>query len=101
MKLQPAHKRGYFVINHKQIALLLAASLIQMYIFKRSIPFRGSAPGPMQGEVSPYDPLFSAHSASSSQRLSLHGTQNTLSERLLNIPSSESFFFAFSQKLFR
>jgi hypothetical protein len=24
---------------------------------------RGSAPGPMQGEVSPYDPLFSAHPA--------------------------------------
>jgi hypothetical protein len=30
----------------------------------------------MQGEVSPYDPLFSAHSASSSQRQSLCGTQN-------------------------
>ena len=39
-------------------------------------PFRGSAPGPMQGEVSPYDPLFSAHPASSSQRQSLCGTQN-------------------------
>ena len=37
---------------------------------------RGSAPGPMQGEVSPYDPLFSAHPASSSQRQSLCGTQN-------------------------
>jgi hypothetical protein len=30
----------------------------------------------MQGEVSPYDPLFSAHPASSSQRQSLCGTQN-------------------------
>jgi hypothetical protein len=51
MKLQPAHKRGYFVINHKHIALLLAASLIQLYIFKaqlsNSVLFRGSAPGPM------------------------------------------------------
>jgi hypothetical protein len=37
---------------------------------------RGSAPGPMQGEVSPYDPLFSAHPALSSQRQSLCGTQN-------------------------
>jgi hypothetical protein len=32
----------------------------------------------MQGEVSPYDPLFSAHPASSSQRQSLCGTQNNL-----------------------
>jgi hypothetical protein len=30
----------------------------------------------MQGEVSPYDPLFSAHPASSSQRQPLCGTQN-------------------------
>jgi hypothetical protein len=30
----------------------------------------------MQGEVSPYDPLFSAHPALSSQRQSLCGTQN-------------------------
>jgi hypothetical protein len=30
----------------------------------------------MQGEVSPYDPLFSAHPASSSQQQSLCGTQN-------------------------
>jgi hypothetical protein len=30
----------------------------------------------MQGEVSPYDPFFSAHPASSSQRQSLCGTQN-------------------------
>jgi hypothetical protein len=30
----------------------------------------------MQGEVSPYDPLFSAHPASSSQRQSLCSTQN-------------------------
>jgi hypothetical protein len=44
--------------------------------FSNSTPFRGSAPGPMQGEVSPYDPLFSAHPASSSQRQSLCGTQN-------------------------
>jgi hypothetical protein len=28
----------------------------------------GLRPRPMQGEVSPYDPLFSAHPASSSQR---------------------------------
>ena len=41
-----------------------------------STPFRGSAHGPMQGEVSPYDPLFSAHPASLSQRQSLCGTQN-------------------------
>jgi hypothetical protein len=37
IKLKPAHKRGYVVMNHKQIALLLAASLIQMYIFKAQI----------------------------------------------------------------
>jgi hypothetical protein len=30
----------------------------------------------MQGEVSPYDPLFSAHPASPNQRQSLCGTQN-------------------------
>ncbi|MFT6421471.1 MAG: hypothetical protein ACJA2K_000183 [Thalassolituus sp.] len=36
----------------------------------------GLRPRPMQGEVSPYDPLFSAHPASSSQRQSLCGTQN-------------------------
>jgi hypothetical protein len=44
--------------------------------FSNLTPFRGSAPGPMQGEVSPYDPLFSAHPASSNQRQSLCGTQN-------------------------
>jgi hypothetical protein len=80
IKLKPAHKHGYFVINHKQIALLLADPLIQSCFFKtptsNSISIRGSAPGPMQGEVSPYDPLFSAHPASSSQQQSLCGTQN-------------------------
>jgi hypothetical protein len=90
IKLEPAHKCGYAFINHKQIALLLAASLIQSCFFKaqllnssiklnrflNSTPVRGSAPAPMQGEVSPYDPLFSAHPASSSQRQSLCGTQN-------------------------
>jgi hypothetical protein len=90
IKLKPAHKSGYVFINHKQIALLLAASLIQSCFFKaqllnssiklnrflNSTPVRGSAPGPMQGEVSPYDPLFSAHPALSSQRQSLCGTQN-------------------------
>ena len=44
--------------------------------FSNLTPFRGYAPGPMQGEVSPYDPLFSAHPASSSQRQSLCGAQN-------------------------
>jgi hypothetical protein len=48
IKLKPAHKRGYIVITHKQIALLLAASLIQSYIFEAQIsnstPIRGSAP---------------------------------------------------------
>ena len=43
---------------------------------KEGNSYRGSAPGPMQGEVSPYDPLFSAHPALSSQRQSLCGTQN-------------------------
>jgi hypothetical protein len=42
----------------------------------------------MQGEVSPYDPLFSAHPASSSQRQSLCGTQN-------NRPRSDLFKYPF------
>ena len=33
-KVKPAHKSGYVFINHKQIALLLAASLIQSCFFK-------------------------------------------------------------------
>jgi hypothetical protein len=33
IKLKPAHKSGYVFINHKQIALLLAASLIQSCFF--------------------------------------------------------------------
>jgi hypothetical protein len=56
--------------------------------FSNSTPFRGSAPGPMQGEVSPYDPLFSAHPASSSQRQSLCGTQN-------NPPRSDFFKYPY------
>jgi hypothetical protein len=83
IQLKPAHKSGYVFINHKQIALLLAASFNRVSLKLRSqtqssnsSPFRGSAPGPMQGEVSPYDPLFSAHPASPSQRQSLCGTQN-------------------------
>jgi hypothetical protein len=42
----------------------------------------------MQGEVSPYDPLFSAHPASSSQRQSLCGTQN-------NPPRSDLFKYPY------
>jgi hypothetical protein len=56
--------------------------------FSNSAPFRGSAPSPMQGEVSPYDPLFSAHPASSSQRQSLCGTQN-------NPPRSDFFKYPY------
>jgi hypothetical protein len=56
--------------------LYLTFKLSSQTQLSNSIPFRGSAPGPMQGEVSPYDPLFSAHAASSSQRQSLCGTQN-------------------------
>ena len=37
IKLKPAHKCGYVFINHKQIALLLAASLIQSCFFKAQI----------------------------------------------------------------
>ncbi|MFT6422948.1 MAG: hypothetical protein ACJA2K_001685 [Thalassolituus sp.] len=42
----------------------------------------------MQGEVSPSDPLFSAHPASSSQRQKLCGTQN-------NPPRSDSLKYPF------
>ena len=45
-------------------------------VHQRGQQLSGLRPGPMQGEVSPYDPLFSAHPASSSQRQSLCGTQN-------------------------
>ncbi len=45
-------------------------------VHQRGQQLSGLRPGPMQGEVSPYDPLFSAHPASSSQRPSLCGTQN-------------------------
>jgi hypothetical protein len=37
IKLKPAHKCGYVFINHKQIALLLAASLIQSCFFKAQL----------------------------------------------------------------
>jgi hypothetical protein len=64
------------VIDRLLFKAQLLNSSIKLNQFLNSTPVRGSAPGPMQGEVSPYDPLFSAHPASSSQRQSLCGTQN-------------------------
>ena len=76
------------VIDRPLFKAQLLNSSIKLNRFLNSTPVRGSAPGPMQGEVSPYDPLFSAHPASPSQRQSLCGTQN-------NRPRSDLFKYPF------